>query len=96
MRKTKFETAVALHVGQKIKELREEHKVSLRRLADYLSIAFQTISSYERGKASIQLHHLVMCAEYLDVNISYFFEDIDSSQKRVETYEEYIIKKDVH
>ena len=55
-----------LFVGQKIKKIREEKKITQEQLAERLNMSQQSYSSLERGETSINLYKLMEIAEQLD------------------------------
>lgn len=55
-----------LFVGQKIKKIREEKKITQEQLAERLNMSQQSYSNLERGETSINLHKLIEIAEQLD------------------------------
>jgi transcriptional regulator with XRE-family HTH domain len=55
-----------LLVGQRIKKIREEKKITQEQLAERLNMSQQSYSSLERGETSINLRKLIEIAEQLD------------------------------
>lgn len=60
-------------LGAKIRELREEKKLTLRQLGIQTELDHSYIGKIERGKASPSIETLEKIADALDVEISTFF-----------------------
>lgn len=63
-----------LHVGRKIRDLREEHNMSLRALANRCGLSINAISRIERGENSPTVNSLQRLADGLGVSIVSLFE----------------------
>lgn len=68
-------------LGQKIKTARMERGYSQKQLGELIGIPQQAISFYEKGLRPIRVDFLVHIAEVCDVPISYFFFEIDDTEK---------------
>jgi len=64
-----------LHIGQKIKQLRKEHKLTQEELAKILDVKPTAVSAWELGRNKPLMDKLDMMAHYFGVPISYFFEE---------------------
>jgi transcriptional regulator with XRE-family HTH domain len=64
-----------LNIGQRLRAIREERKLSLRALADLCGMSFNTISRIERNETSPTVATLHLLAKALNVSINQFFED---------------------
>ncbi|MBY0121733.1 helix-turn-helix domain-containing protein [Bacillus sp. S/N-304-OC-R1] len=64
-------------IGEKIKSLRKERKLTLKQIADQTNLSISFISQVERSKSSITLESLKKISEALGVNPSYFFSESD-------------------
>ena len=53
--------------------------MSQEKLGDALGLTFQQVQKYERGTNRIGSSRLYMLSHILDVPISFFFDDMDSS-----------------
>ncbi|MAJ34837.1 MAG: transcriptional regulator [Candidatus Puniceispirillum sp. TMED52] len=73
--------AVDVHVGKRIRLRRTLLGYSQEQLAHGLSITFQQVQKYERGSNRVSASRLWDISQLLDVDISYFFEDMSSSTK---------------
>jgi len=58
------------YIGSVIKELRDKHNLSQRRLARKLGISTKTVSAYETGKCQPSLDVMNALSELFGVNIS--------------------------
>lgn len=55
----------------RIRDLREDHDYTQKKLADYLQIHQTTYSSYELGKLGIPCDVLIQLALFYDVSVDY-------------------------
>lgn len=60
-------------IGQRIKELRKELKISQKELGTLLNVAQQVVSYYENGD-TIDASKLTIISERYNIDIKYFFE----------------------
>ncbi|KOP81778.1 helix-turn-helix domain-containing protein [Cytobacillus solani] len=65
-------------IGERIKSLRKERKLTLKQIADHTNLSISFLSQVERSKSSITLESLKKISEALGVNPSYFFSKSDS------------------
>lgn len=82
--------AIDVHVGQRIRLRRTLLGMSQDQLSAALDITFQQVQKYERGTNRVSASRLWDISQILDVDISYFFEDMcadtkASSPRRVST-----------
>lgn len=54
-----------------IRELREDHDLSQKAIADLLGIRQRTYADYELGKIRVPIDSLIVLAEYYDVDMNY-------------------------
>lgn len=59
-------------VGQKLRLLRKEKRLTQQELADALNVKRATVSNYEIGRRSPHLSELRRIAEYFGVGLDYF------------------------
>ena len=59
-------------IGQKLKILRKERRLTQQELADRLGIKRATVSNYEIGRRSPHLSELRRIAEFFGVGLDYF------------------------
>jgi len=71
-----------VNVGQRLRELRGEHDLSIRALAEKSGLAINTLSLIENAKTSPSVSTLQQIAAALDVPITAFFET-DTPRARV-------------
>ncbi len=62
-------------IGQRLRTLRTEMKVSQSKLGEDVGISFQQVQKYERGANRISASRLYKIADALSVNVNYFFSD---------------------
>ncbi|MFD2924929.1 helix-turn-helix domain-containing protein [Halobacillus naozhouensis] len=60
-------------IGNQIKELRKQKKLTLKQVSERTSLSISFLSQVERAKSSVTLDSLKKISEVLDVNPSYFF-----------------------
>ena len=70
---------VDVHVGKRLKQRRILLGLSQTQMADMLGISFQQIQKYEKGTNRISASRLVDLSNVLDVNITYFFNEIPTN-----------------
>ena len=80
--------AVDMHVGKRVRLRRTLLGMSQEQLGASLNITFQQVQKYERGANRISASRLWDISQILDVQISYFFDDMTvdtmrSSPRRV-------------
>lgn len=71
---------VDIHVGKKLKELRQLRSLTQTDIAQGLGISFQQIQKYELGRNRISASRLYELAHLLDVETSYFFAGLNEDQ----------------
>ena len=77
--RTGIPNPVDIYVGEKLKERRKLLGLSQTELANMLGISFQQIQKYEKGTNRISASRLVDLSNVLDVNITYFFNEIPTN-----------------
>lgn len=73
--------AIDVHVGQRIRSRRTLLGFSQEQLAHGLSVTFQQVQKFERGSNRVSASRLWDISQLLDVDISYFFDDMSSATK---------------
>ncbi len=76
---TKTPDPIDLHVGARLRARRRDAGVSQEDLAGALSITFQQVQKYERGKNRISASKLFEASRFLGVRPGWFFEGLDWS-----------------
>ena len=74
--------AVDVHVGKRVRLRRTLLGMSQEQLGASLNITFQQVQKYERGANRISASRLWDISQILDVQISYFFDDMTDDTKR--------------
>jgi len=69
------------HVGQRLKARRVGLRISQSEIGKALDVTFQQIQKYENGANRIGASNLYRLAQALNVEVSYFFEDLPSASK---------------
>ena len=72
---------VDVHVGKRVRHRRWMVGMTQQQLAEKVGIKFQQIQKYETGMNRISASRLWAIAENLDVQISFFFEGLEGSEK---------------
>lgn len=75
---------VDIHVGSRVRLRRTLLGLSQEKLGDAVGLTFQQIQKYERGANRIGASRLFQLCNILDVDISYFFEDMPGGLKTTE------------
>ncbi len=58
----------------KLKQLREENKISQAEIAKFLNIKQNTYSQYETGKRQLSIDMLIKLAKYYNVSTDYILD----------------------
>ena len=58
-------------IGNRIKELRIEHKLSQQKFGEVLSVSQDTVSLWEKGKSVPTAEFLIAIAKNFDVSVDY-------------------------
>ena len=64
-----------MNIGENIKRLREERKLTQEQIAEKINVSFQAISSWERGEYNPETEKIIKLAEVFDVSISNIVEE---------------------
>ena len=75
--------AVDVHVGKRVRLRRTLLGMSQEQLGASLNITFQQVQKYERGANRISASRLWDISQILDVQISYFFDDMTDDTMRL-------------
>jgi transcriptional regulator with XRE-family HTH domain len=77
-----YTNRIANHVGARIRQIREQKKISLLSLAFISNIEYSHLSKIEFGKINTSLGHLVKIANALDVCLVCLFtnKNIDAEE----------------
>lgn len=55
----------------RLRDLREDHDITQKELADYLHVRQNTYSQYETGQRQLPLEALIRLAEFFDTSTDY-------------------------
>ncbi len=67
-------------VGSRLKQIRQQHKISANTLAEFMDTSQQQVSRYERGLNRLSGLLLWQLAGYFGVPLSWFFLDMPDNQ----------------
>ncbi|MBI4688973.1 MAG: helix-turn-helix transcriptional regulator [Nitrospirae bacterium] len=71
MRKKKL--TPSREIGEKIKKLRRERRISQEELAEILGVTYQQVQRYENGTNRLNVENIQAVAAALSVPVTYFF-----------------------
>ncbi|WP_121604906.1 helix-turn-helix domain-containing protein [Virgibacillus sp. Bac332] len=66
------------HIHKKIKSLRLEKEMTLKDLSEATELSVSFLSQIERGSSSLAITSLKKIADAFQINISYFFHEIEN------------------
>ena len=66
---------------RRIRDLREDHDLKQRQLADYLNCSQQVYSNYELGQRDIPTDVLIRLANFYHVSIDYLLEQTPNPKR---------------
>ena len=66
---------------QRIRDLREDHDLKQRQLAEYLNCSQQVYSNYELGQRDIPTEILIKLANYYSVSIDFLLGQTNNPQR---------------
>ena len=70
--------AVDIHIGKKLKEMRNICNFTQKALGEMVGVAFQQIQKYEIGVNRISCSRIYKLSKALSVDVSYFFSGLDN------------------
>ena len=73
-----FPNPIDVYVGSRIRLRRTLLGISQERLAETIGLTFQQVQKYEKGSNRVGSSRLFDLANVLDVEISYFFEEMST------------------
>jgi transcriptional regulator with XRE-family HTH domain len=79
---------IANHVGNRIRQIREQKKISLLSLAFISNIEYSHLCKIEFGKLNTSIGHLVKIANALNVNLVFLFTNKDVDIEKLMQAEE--------
>ena len=63
------------HLGKKLRLIRTSHGLTQTQVAQAINVTFQQIQKYEKGTNGVSSARLLQLANFLKVEIKFFFED---------------------
>ncbi len=70
---------VDLHVGKRLRLIRQVRGITQQKLADRVGVTFQQIQKYEKGTNRIGASRLFEFSRALDVGVSFFFDGLEET-----------------
>lgn len=83
--------SVDTHVGQCIRDKRNERGLSQTEVADALGVTFQQVQKYERGTNRVGASRLYDLSRILGVPVQFFFEGLENQPNELEDDGENIV-----
>ncbi len=80
MQNTRSANEIDIHVGQRLRLARILRGLSQDELGKKVGVTFQQIQKYERGANRVSAGRLVALAKALELEILFFFQDLDGAQ----------------
>lgn len=71
-----YPNPIDVHVGSRIRQRRTLLGISQVALAEAIRLTFQQVQKYEKGTNRVSSSRLVDLANVLDVDVSYFFQEM--------------------
>lgn len=84
MPNTRSANEIDIHVGQRLRLARILRGLSQDELGKTVGVTFQQIQKYERGANRVSAGRLVALAKALDLEILFFFQDLDEAETKTE------------
>jgi transcriptional regulator with XRE-family HTH domain len=78
-RKNDYIIKIDKFIGEKIYSLRLAKGLSRQQLAESIGVTHQQLHKYEKGTNRLSVGRLVMIAQALSKDISYFYDGLDAS-----------------
>ena len=82
---------VDTHVGQQIRDKRNEHGMSQTEVANAIGVTFQQVQKYERGTNRVGASRLFDLSRILSVPIQYFFAGLNNQSTPIEKEDDNVI-----
>ncbi len=67
---------IDIRVGTRLRQRREERDITQTVLGAVIGVSFQQIQKYEKAKDRISASRLYRAAQFLGIEINYFFDDL--------------------
>jgi len=75
------------YVGRRMKQRRDQLRMSQEKLGELLGISFQQVQKYERGLNRVSASRLFEVARVMGVAVDYFFDGLEGQSEEGETAE---------
>ena len=82
---------VDTHVGQRIRDKRNERGMSQTEVANALGVTFQQVQKYERGTNRVGASRLFDLSRILSVPVQYFFAGLNNQSTPIEKEDDNVI-----
>lgn len=76
-----FEVIEVKTYVERIRDLREDHDLKQKNIAELLGTTQQVYSRYENGSNEIPLHHLITLARFYNVSLDYIAGETDIKER---------------
>ena len=83
---------VDTHVGQRIRDKRNERGMSQTEVANALGVTFQQVQKYERGTNRVGASRLFDLSRILSVPVQYFFEGLNNQPTPIEKEDDHVTR----
>ena len=70
-----------MYYYKRLREIRENHDLKQREIANILNTTQQVYSEYEKGIREIPLHKIITLAKYYNVSLDYLTELTEEKRK---------------
>lgn len=81
-------------IGKRIRQRRNEQKISQSDLGDLLGVSFQQIQKYEKGVNRVGAGRLIQIAKALDCEIGFFLPDTAERPKADSVLDDFLTSRD--
>jgi len=78
-------------IGERLAELRKEHRYSIRKLAEKAGVSASLVSDVERGKVEPSISTLKRLSDALGTTLTFFFSEPAEQRSRVVRAEERVV-----
>jgi transcriptional regulator with XRE-family HTH domain len=77
-------------IGEKLKTLRKHRNITQEELANAIGLTYQQIQKYEKGENRISCDTLIKCAQFLNIDLFYFFSDFNTANDQQIDFNQYL------
>ena len=85
-----MQNVVLKNPKNRLKELRQEKRLTIRDLADKVNIEYSALSRFETSQTSLPMNKVISLITYFDVTLDYFFYRIE---ERKGQYKPQVVEK---